>query len=81
MKIVCAFLSSFEKSAITQPTAVAMVAKVRVILIYLVMKCLELLSAGSHVLCVELFVSAPYYGRSKLSRLWQSGWKRRADTT
>lgn len=59
-----------------------MVAKVSVILIYLVMKCLELLlSAGSHVLCVELFVFAPYYGRNKLRRLWQSGWKRRADTT
>ena len=43
---------------------VAMAAKVSVILIYLMMNRLELLlSAGSHVLCVELLVFAPSDGQ------------------
>ena len=41
-----------------------MAAKVSVILIYLMMNRLELLlSAGSHVLCVELLVFAPSDGQ------------------
>jgi hypothetical protein len=53
---------SLQKSAIAQPTAVAMVAKVSVILIHLVMDWLEVLrNPGSHVLCVEFLVFAPCY--------------------